>query len=228
MNKGSTILIVEDDLISAEYLKNILENEDYNVLEIVDTGANAIKSVHEYKPDVVLMDIMLKDNVSGCDAALKIHYNDPETKIIFITAYADDEMLEYANESEAYAYLMKPYREKEIIATLKLALAHKDTTKSKVKQEVIKLIHGYSFNTKIHRLCYEGKEVPLGEKALKLLEILVRYKDITVSNEQICLYVWGEKKTENTLRSLVFRIRSSVDHDIVQNVNGLGYKISTP
>lgn len=225
MNTEATVLIVEDDLVSAEYLKAILQNENYNVLEVIDTGAQAIQIAHKFKPDIILMDVMLKDHISGCDAALQIHQDHPETSIIFITAYADDEMIEYADQSEAYAYLLKPYREKEILATVKLALTHH-------KQiipagDVIKLTHHYTYNTVLHKLCLEGKEVAISKKALKLFEILVRYKDTVVSHEQICHHIWGEHKSENTLRSLVYRTRAAIGADLIKSVNSQGYIIQT-
>ncbi len=230
MNGHINILIVEDDFISAEYLSSILKNEGYNVIDVVDTGAKAIQSACEYNPDIILMDIMLKDNISGCDAAIEIHQKHIESKIIFITAYSDDEMIEYADQSEAYAYLLKPYREKEILATIKLALSHKNhmLNVSSLPHEVIKLSDSYTYNTKLNRLYKNDKEILLSKKAIKFLEILVRHKDTTVSNEQICHHIWGQNKNENTLRSLLHRMRSTIDANLIRNVNGFGYIISTP
>ncbi len=227
MNGQATILIVEDDFVSAEYLKAILQNESYDVLEVVDTGTKAIQNAHENRPDIILMDIMLKDNISGCDAAIQIHQDHPDANIIFITAYSDDEMIEFADRSGAYAYLLKPYREKEILATVKLALSNKNHTPSTPVCETIKLSNGYTYNTKLYRLFKEDKEILLSKKALKFLEILARYKDTVVSNDQISHHIWGESKSENTIRSLVHRIRTTIGEEIIQNVNGLGYMIST-
>ncbi len=140
MEKELTVLIVEDSLVSAEYLKGILEDEDYNILDVVDTGRKAIQVAHQLKPDIVLMDIMLKDNISGAEAAVAIHQDAPDCKIIFITAYAEKEMIDYADESGAYGYLLKPYREKEILATIRLAFSHQE--KKIVSPEIIKIING--------------------------------------------------------------------------------------
>lgn len=225
MRDSATILIVEDELISAEYLKETLEDAGYQVLEIVTSGQAAIEISHQKKPDLILMDIMLSDNISGTDAALQIHQNDPECKIIFLTAYAEAEMLEQAARSEAYGYLLKPYRKQEILATICLALSRNEGQKKELSH-IIELGGGYSFNTKIHRLCKEEKEVSLSKNALKLIELLSRHKNTTVSYEQICLHIWGEHKSENTLRSLVHRIRAHVDVNLIQNINGVGYKIA--
>ena len=229
MQAPVTVLIVEDELIPAEYLRETLEKAEYTVLDIVSTGKEAIEAVRQQKPDVVLMDIMLEDNISGSEAALQIHRNNPECKIIFLTAYADDEMIEYADRSEAYGYLLKPYRDKEILATIRLAFSRQHDKIDSKKQfpEVITLTHGFSFNTKVHRLCKNNQEVKLSKKALRLVELLVRNKNTSVSNEQIFHHVWGEIKSENTLRSLIHRIRCSVDENLIQNINGIGYMIRT-
>ena len=83
------ILIVEDELIAAEYLKMILEKKGWSVVDIVDNGVNALESVAKYNPHLVLMDIMIKGSKSGCEVAMNIR-NISNCSIIFTTAYADD------------------------------------------------------------------------------------------------------------------------------------------
>ena len=219
------ILIVEDDLISAEYLKQVLLSEDYDVIGIVDNGIEAIKQAREFKPDIVFMDIMLEGQMSGCEAAVQIYRDDADIKLIFLTAYFEQEMIDYAIDAEAVAYLLKPYRENEILATIQLVFANQKTVAVADIENII-LKNGYSFNTKQCRLFKENKEVHLSKKLLKLIEILVKNKNVSVSNEQICTYIWGENKNDRTLRSLIHRIRTAISYDIIQNINGLGYKIA--
>lgn len=228
MKNKKTIFIVEDDLLSAEYLKEFLEKENYHILDIVDTGEEAIEKCKILKPDILLMDIMLKGTMSGSEAAIEIKYAHPECKIIFLTAFADTEMIEYAVDAKAYAYLMKPYREKEILATIKVVMTQ-DTTplQKKIQPELIILKNHFSFDIK-RRLFYKyNKEIPLTSKKLKLIELLAKHKNSTVSNEQICIYIWGEIKSNSTLRSLIYRFRSTINDDIIHNVNGVGYSILT-
>lgn len=220
------ILIVEDDFISAEYLKEILEGAGYNVVDTVDTGYKAIREAKLLKPDIVLMDIMLKDKISGCEAALQIKQNHDPCKIIFITAYADDEMIEYATDAEAYGYLMKPYREKEILATIKVALSHDKHQKTQHGTSFVVLQKGCVYDINQSRFYKNDKEVPLAHKKLKLLQILIEHKNSRVSNEDICQHVWGEHKNDSTLRSLIHRIKTAIGEDIITNLNGQGYMIS--
>ena len=223
---NKSILIVEDEPLFASYLHEILTKEGYRILAMVDKGEDAIKKDLKLKPDLILMDIILKDNISGCEAAVQIHRINKKIQIIFLTAFANDEMIEYAMEADAWAYLMKPYIKEEILVTIKLLFLDRNNL-SIPEKENIKLYNGYIFNTKKHRLLKEKKEIHLGKKALKLLEILIKNRNTSVSNEQLCSYIWGESKDDRTLRSLIYRIRHLVDFNIIENENGLGYKITT-
>ncbi len=224
-NTGKRILIVEDELISAEYLKELLVKENYTIVGIANSGEEAIAQAKKERPDLILMDIMLEGSMSGCEAAVYIHQYDKEVKFICLTAYAEDEMIEYAIEADVTAYLLKPYRESEILATIKLICTHDETALLKKDKEEIPLSEGYSFNLKLQRLFRYKKEVYLGKKSLKLVEILAKNRNIYVSNEQICNFIWGEGKNDCTLRSLIHRVRQLIDNDLIKNVNGLGYKM---
>ncbi len=224
--KHQKVFIVEDDLISAQYLKEVLEGEGYQVNGIVDSGEEAIRHCREEGADVVLMDIILKGAVSGSEAAVRIKRHHPECRIIFLTAYADEEMIDYAIEAKAVAYLMKPYREREILATVKVALAQEESPVPDSARSVVVLRDGYVFDLHKRRLGCNGEVVPLSPQKLKLIEVLVRNRNSTVSNEQICRHVWDEPKSNSTLRSLVKRLRAVLGDDLIVNVNGLGYTIA--
>jgi len=223
MKEQKTILIVEDEMIHAEYLSSILQENGYRVLEIADTGCKAIEIARREKPDIVLMDIILKEQMSGIEAAMRIYHNNSDCKIIYLTAYSSKEIIESAYESRtAYAYLLKPYREQEILSTIYFALL--DTKKRIEKEDSdIKLKNGYHFNKRLHRLYRNGKEVSLSKNEHKFIEILAQNRDSTVSNEQICYHVWYRDESINTLRALVHRIREKVDISLIKNIKGIGY-----
>lgn len=219
------ILIAEDDPASAEYLKLILQESGYEVVFIAETGLEAIEQCKALKPNLVLMDIILKGNISGCEAALQLKHLCNDIKVIYLTAHATPEMIEYAVESEAYGYLMKPYRRDEILATLKLVFAQGNFEKPTSSENIIPLKDGYVYDMRSSRLMKENHEVLLCKKQLKLIEILAKNKNTIVSHEQICSFVWGQNKSECTLRTLIHRIRSAVESDMIKNVHGRGYEI---
>ncbi len=223
--KKHSIFIVEDDLISAQYLKEILEAEGFEVKDIVDNGQEALSQLKECSADIVLMDIMLKGVMTGSEAAVILKRMHPTCKIIFLTAYADEEMIQYALDAQAIAYLMKPYREKEIIATVRMAL--QNTPKGSQEEILIPLKYGFFYNTALYRLEREGREIPLSSNKRKLIEILAKNRNSVVSNAQLSLYIWNEPDHDSNLRSLISRFRKTIDHDIITNANGLGYMITS-
>ncbi len=222
------IIIVEDDLIAAEFLKEMLEESGAEVISIIDTGKAAISECIKREPDVIFMDVMLSDNISGADAALAISRQVPQSKIIFLTSYIDEEIIEYATQAKAAGYLTKPYNKMQILATLKLVTQAREEnlqSPAKEKPEKISLKNGYVYLTKQNRLLKEGKEVELGPTALKLIELLCTQAGISVSDTQIAMHVWGKEVNDKTLRSLMYRIRSATDAELIKNISGTGYMI---
>lgn len=118
--KNKTILIVEDEKIIAEDIKNTLTKFKYNVPEIIANGEKAIERAGELKPDLVLMDIMIEGDINGIAAAKRI-YHDHGIPIVFLTAYADENILKEAAESSPFGYLIKPFEDRELRATIEMA-----------------------------------------------------------------------------------------------------------
>ena len=115
------ILVVEDDLIVAQSIKNHLTNLGYNVAGMINQGQTAIEEVGALQPDLVLMDIKLPGKIDGITAAGEIHarYNTP---VVYLTAYADDEILARAKMTEPFGYILKPFGVKELHSTIETAL----------------------------------------------------------------------------------------------------------
>ena len=225
MQSKANILIVEDEKIPAEFLKEILEMHGFNVVGISTKGADAIKTAIKLKPDVVFMDIMLKDNVSGSEAAVKIS-SSIETKIIFLTAHSDTEMIEYALDAGAINYLIKPYKEKQIIAALQIALNYNNTVIQKQEKQ-IKLQNGYSYEYENMSLVHLNEEVEIGLKSIKLIDYLCKNINRTISNEELLQHLYGTKQNASTLRALISRLNKTLGYALIQNNSKIGYKISS-
>ncbi len=124
-----TILIVEDEKIIAEDIKTTLVKFNYNVPIIVGNGEKAIKKAKELKPDLILMDIMIEGSINGIEAAKRIN-RELEIPIVFLTAYSDEKILEQAAESSPFGYLIKPFEDRELRATIEMAFYKSKMEKS--------------------------------------------------------------------------------------------------
>ena len=116
-----SVLIVEDESIVAKDIQFSLKKLGYNVLGIEKTGEDAIKSAILKKPDIIIMDIMLKGEITGIEASEKIR-EENNIPIIFLTAYADESTLARAKITEPYAYIIKPYKEIDLHTSIEMAL----------------------------------------------------------------------------------------------------------
>jgi PAS domain S-box-containing protein len=126
------ILIVEDDGIVAEGIKNSLIKFGYSVLGIVSSGEEAIQKSEEHNPDLVLMDIVLKGEMNGIKAATEIRrrFGIP---VIYITAYVDDKTLEQAKSSDPFGYLTKPFENILLKSSIEMAL-YRDKAEKLIKE----------------------------------------------------------------------------------------------
>lgn len=129
------ILIVEDEVIVARDIEDMVKAQGYDALAIAYSGEAAIKKAEELKPDLVLMDILLKGEMDGIEAAEQI-YNRFHIPIVYLTAYAEDKTIERAKLTEPFGYLLKPFEERELHTAIEIALyKHKLETALRESEE---------------------------------------------------------------------------------------------
>jgi two-component system cell cycle sensor histidine kinase/response regulator CckA len=126
------ILVVEDERIVAEDIKESLESLEYEVVSIVSSGKEAIDKARLLKPDIVMMDIVLHGKLNGIDTAENIH-TQLNIPVIFLTAYADKITVDRAKLTQPYGYIVKPFDNKELSSTIEIAL-YKHKMEQKLKE----------------------------------------------------------------------------------------------
>ncbi|MBE6496966.1 MAG: response regulator [Methanobrevibacter sp.] len=132
-NTSKSILIVEDESIIALNLKYDLEDLGYNVIGIVDTGDDAIDNAVEYRPDLTIMDINLKGDINGIQAAKKILALD--LAVIYLTANSDDITFnETISTSPASSFIPKPYDINTLSKNVALAINRQSVESEKVNE----------------------------------------------------------------------------------------------
>ncbi|MCQ8104136.1 PAS domain S-box protein [Methylomonas sp. SURF-2] len=129
---SNKIMIVEDEGIIAMDIRKQLTDFGYEVVATAFSGGQAISLAHEHKPDLVMMDIVLKGDMDGISAARAIS-NTLHIPVIFLTAYSDPNTLRRAKATGAYGYLIKPFRPDELHASIEVAL-YKHQLERKLKE----------------------------------------------------------------------------------------------
>jgi PAS domain S-box-containing protein len=119
------VLVIEDEKVVALDLKNSLTKMGHQVLRMVDTGEDGIKSAAAQCPDVALVDIRIKGNIDGIQTA-KVLREKFDVPIIYLTAYADAETIARAKCTTPSGYLIKPFRIEELKSALEIALYRQD------------------------------------------------------------------------------------------------------
>lgn len=164
----------------------------------------------------------INDTKSGCEVALDIR-RVSNCSIVFATAYANNEMISYAMEVKADGYMVKPYNEKEIIATISLLSAKHNSKNNNFK--IIKIVGGFTYIYDTGLLHKNGEAIKLGPKALKFIQLLCLNRDNYVSYDNIYKHIWEGEVNLKKLQMVAYRIREVCKADFLDNINGIGYKI---
>ena len=115
------ILVVEDEAIVAMDLQSQLQEMNYEVCGIADNGEDAISTASATRPNLILMDIVIKGGMDGIETAARVG-RALHIPVIFLTAYSDDKIIERAARTASYGYLTKPFQARELRAAIEVAL----------------------------------------------------------------------------------------------------------
>jgi len=140
MNKK--IMVVEDEWIIAEQLCKNLKEIGYTVCSTAMTGDDVIRKAEVDRPDLILMDIVLKGKMDGIEAAARIT-SQFDIPVIYLTAYTTQEYIERAKQTKPFGYLVKPYNKKELYANIEMAL-NKHRTEKEIKDYLGRLTRCYT------------------------------------------------------------------------------------
>jgi two-component system response regulator LytT len=210
----TNILIVEDESIIAKDIQLSLKKLGYTVVEICSTGEDAIRVAEEHKPDLILMDIMLKGDMSGIDAAIQIREK-LDIPIIFLTAYADETTLNKAKISEPHGYIIKPFKEVDLRTSIEMAL-YKHEKELDVKKER-NFLYSLAENKESKEILFvksNSRLVKIKSSDIYFVEALKDYVTINLANARYTIHATMkdiEKKLSSTdfirvHRSFIVRI----------------------
>ena len=218
------VLVVDDDASLAEMLTIVLRQEGFDSRMCL-RGDQAVEAFRDYKPDVVLLDLMLPGR-DGIDVCKEIRA-ESGVPIVMLTAKGDTVDVVVGLESGADDYVMKPFKPKELVARIRARVRRFDAT---AQAETLS-IGDVHIDVAGHQVTRSGRPVNLTPLEFDLLVCLARKPWQVFSREVLLEQVWGYRHAADTrlVNVHVQRLRSKVEHDpenpeIVVTVRGVGYK----
>jgi two-component system response regulator MtrA len=221
------VLVVDDDAALAEMLTLVLRNEGFQS-QIVPRGDLALAAFRDYRPDVVLLDLMLP-GMGGIDVCRRIRA-ESGVPIVMLTAKTDTVDVVLGLESGADDYVVKPFKPKELVARIRARVRRHDD----VAAETLR-IGDLDIDLAGHAVTRHGRPISLTPLEFDLLVCLARKPRQVFSREVLLEQVWGYRHAADTrlVNVHVQRLRAKVEHDpenpaIVVTVRGVGYKAGQP
>ncbi len=220
------VLIVEDETIVAFDIENILTSLGYRVVDCVINYKEALNIIEKMTPDIIFMDINLKNSKDGIETAIAIK-KIKDIPIIYLTAFSDDETLQRAIETNPIGYLLKPFTKEDIKSIMRLS-QHKIVTKkeSSKQNNFLSLGDKYYFDQSNELLYLDDIPIALSKNEKKLLALFLSAKGNIVKFRDIENYIWEDKSVSDvTLRSLVYRLRCKLKPEMIETIQGFGCRI---
>jgi two-component system response regulator MtrA len=217
------VLVVDDDAALAEMLTLVLRNEGF-LSEIVTRGDEAMAALRAFRPDVVLLDLMLpgKDGIDVC-RDIRAESGVP---IVMLTARSDTVDVVVGLESGADDYVAKPFKPKELVARIRARVRRFEDPAPESLQ-----VGDLTIDVSGHSVTRAGKPIPLTPLEFDLLVCLARSPRKVFTREVLLEQVWGYRHAADTrlVNVHVQRLRAKIELDpenptIVVTVRGVGYK----
>lgn len=231
MDKGR-ILVVDDEPKLVRLVREVITATGYEVLSAA-RGDEAIELVALEKPDLVVLDIVLADEMDGYDVAGRIRQFS-NVPIIMLTAKAREDDLLKGFKAGADDYLTKPFSSKELIVRIEAVL-------KRVRNAVDepgggKIVCGdLSIDLALRRVTVSGKEVRLTRTEYTLLLELARNRNKVLLHEHLLTEIWGPEYRDDLdyLRAYIRYLRQKLEPDPSQPImiltsRGVGYLLSCP
>ena len=216
------ICLVEDEMDLSNLIKLYLEKEGYQVIQI-SLGNDAINYIGN-KVDIWILDIMLKDEISGYDIIKKIREKDASVTVIFTSARDQDLDKILGLELGSDDYVTKPFSPKELV--LRVNNIIKRVYKDK-ENDVINYLE-YKIDNKRRVVKLNDKEIKLTTLEFDLLCLFITNLDKSFSREEILNKVWGDNYfgSDRVVDDLVRRLRKKMPKLNVNTIYGYGYRLS--
>jgi DNA-binding response OmpR family regulator len=223
---SKNILIVEDEIISTEYLKDILNELGYKNIYEATNATEATKITQNHKIDIAFMDININGAIDGIECA-KIINKSQSVAIIFTSAYGDSETIKEASKTNTYGFVIKPFDIKDIETTLTITISRIENiqkTETKKDKDIVLLNDNQEYNLSTYTLTIDETIINLTKKESDILYALSININQNISYEILKSTVWNNKDISNsTIRDTVSRLKKKAPKLNINTIIDYGY-----
>ncbi len=221
----ATILVVDDEPAIVKTVRAYLENEGYTVHAATD-GPSALKAARSFRPDLVILDIMLPD-MDGIEVLRTLH-KESDVYVLMLTAKADETDKIVGLSVGADDYLTKPFSPRELVARVKAILRR---GRGGIISEPALSFRRLHIDLNAHKIWKDDELIELTTIEFEILHVLARHRGLVLSREQLIEQVWGHNYygDERVVDVHIGRIRKKMEDDpgnptLIVTVRGAGYR----
>lgn len=218
------VLIIEDEEMLANIIRDNLLTQKFDV-EVASDGEEGLKKFHEYKPHIIILDIMMP-RLNGYEVAQQIRKENETIPFIFLSAKSQTEDIVKGFELGANDYLRKPFQMEELVVRVSSLLKFNHT--KEVSDEYV--IGNYLFNFSKQSISIDSHKTEITFKESQVLKYLAENLNDVVSKEIVLSDIWGlvNEYTSRNMDVVITKLRTYFKKDErikIINLRGVGYKL---
>ncbi|WP_064092942.1 response regulator transcription factor [Rossellomorea aquimaris] len=225
---ANKVLLVDDEENIIDVCSRYLDREGYEV-QSASNGRHALEIYHTFKPNIVVLDIMMPE-MDGWKVAERIRQED-DTPIIMLTALGQEKDRIYGLTIGADDYVTKPFSPRELLLRIKNILRRSVAVPSSTVEEEVLQWNGLVIDRKKRKVLVDEKEMDMTVKEFELLSLLARHPSQVFSKSQLIETLWGYDYLgdANTINVHIRRLREKIEDDPsnpqwIKTIWGIGYK----
>lgn len=231
--KSVNIMYIEDDVVTSNKVKSIL-SKFYNKIIIASNGEEALNILDNLESNfdvsLIISDINMP-RMDGLEFLEKIRNENNHIPFIFVTARSEPDKMLKAIQLDIDNYILKPIELKNFLTTIDKSLEKSyENYVNKVNQKVLRLTDDLKWNCFDKRLFLDSEEIKLTKKELLLVDLLITNANKIFSIDDIVSELWEEEFDDKdyiaNLKNIISRLRNKIPQLNIENVYGMGYKIS--
>ena len=215
MNKLN-VLILEDEPLISYHIAQVIKKLECNLLDISTNFEDVMKIASKNRIDLLISDIKIIGVLDGIDVSKRV-YELYSSEILFLTAHVDNETIKKASSVNSIGYLIKPFKEVELVSIIKMAIERHKQNRN------ILLNNNYVYNKHTKQIYLNKKPIDLTKNEQKMFNLLINNINNIIPYNYIDEVIWYNKiVSDSNRRQLIFRLKNKLINLNIEVINNIG------